>query len=151
MTRMRFVLGATGVFLRQQLARTMWTDLDLRAQQILPGQTKNRRSQLEVLRSEMNAFMFALDEGLVDDDTVLAAALWRHFCQFQPIPLERLVTLVTYVRKNVQHLERLPDENFVKSGYVYFLPLHGDTIETNFVNKHYLDFKNKAEGKIRKA
>ena len=122
----------------------MWVDLDLRAQQILPGQAKTRRSQLEELRSEMNAFMIALDEGLVDDDIVLTAAIWRHLCQFQPISLERLVTVVTYVRKNIKHLEQLPDENFIKNGYVYFLPLNGDTVDTKFVNQHYLDFKNKA-------
>jgi hypothetical protein len=142
-------LGPTGIFLRRQLARTMWMDLDLRAQQILPGQTKNRRNQLEELRSEMNAFMLALDEGLVDDDTVLAAAIWRHFCHSQPTPLERLVKLVTYVRKNVRHLEQLPDENFMRNGYVYFLPLHGDTVDTKFVNQHYLDFKNKARGGLK--
>jgi hypothetical protein len=137
-------VGPTGIFLRRQLARTMWVDLDLRAQQILPGQSKTRRSQLEELRAEMNAFMLALDEGLVDDDTVLAAAIWRHFCHFQPTPLERLVTIVNYIRKNIQHLEQLPDENFMKNGYIYFLPLHGDTVDTKFVNQHYLDFKNKA-------
>ncbi|CAF0750816.1 unnamed protein product [Rotaria sp. Silwood1] len=142
-------LGPTGIFLRRQLARTMWTDLDLRAQQILPGQSKVRRSQLEELRSEMNAFMLALDEGLVDDDTVLAAAIWRHFRHFQPTRLENLVTLVTYIRKNIQHLEQLPDENFIKNGYVYFLPLHSDTVDTKFVNQHYLDFKNKARGFVR--
>ena len=137
-------LGPTGVFLRRQLARTMWVDLDLRAQQILPGQAKARRTQFEELRAEMNAFVLALDEGLVDDDTVLSAAIWRHFCQFQPISLEHLVTLVTYIRKNIRHLEQLPDENFIKNGYIYFLPLHGDTVDTKFVNQHYLDFKNKA-------
>ncbi|CAF1007732.1 unnamed protein product [Adineta steineri] len=143
-------LGPTGLFLRRQLARTMWTDLDLRAQQILPGQAKQRRQQFAELRSEMNAFMLAFDEGLVDDDTVLAAAVWRHFCHFQPTPLDRLVKMVTYIRKNIQHLEQLPDENFMKNGYVYFLPLNGDTVDTKFVNQHYLDFKNKAEGNIRK-
>lgn len=142
--------GPTGVFLRRQLARTMWVDLDLRAQQILPGQTKIRRNQLEELRAEMNAFMLALDEGLVDDDTVLAAAVWRHLCQFQPISLDRLVNIVTYIRKNIRHLEQLPDENFLKNGYVYFLPLHGDTVDTKFVNQHYLDFQNKARGSVRK-
>jgi cytochrome b pre-mRNA-processing protein 3 len=143
-------IGPSGIFLRRQLARIMWVDLDLRAQQIIPGQTKPRRKQLEELRSEMNAFMIALDEGLVDDDTVLAAAIWRHFCHFQPTPLERLVTLVTYIRKNIKHLEQLPDENFLKNGYIYFLPLHSDTVDTKFVNQHYLDFKNKAQRALKK-
>jgi hypothetical protein len=142
-------LGPTGIFLRRQLARTMWVDLDLRAQQILPGQAKTRRTQFEELRSEMNAFMLALDEGLVDDDTVLSAAIWRHFCHCQPTPLEPLVTLVTYIRKNIRHLEQLPDENFIKNGYIYFLPLHGDVVDTKFVNQHYLDFKNKAGNAMR--
>ncbi|CAF1045032.1 unnamed protein product [Adineta ricciae] len=139
-------LGPSGVYLRRHLARTMWTDLDMRAQQILPGQAKVRRSQFDELRAEMNAFMLALDEGLVDDDTVLAAAVWRHLCSSQPTSLDRLANIVTYIRKNVRHLEQLPDENFLKNGYIYFLPMHSDTVDTKFVNQHYLDFKNKAGG-----
>lgn len=127
----------------------MWVDLDLRAQQVIPGQGKSRRLQLEELRSEMNAFMLAMDEGLVDDDTVLASAVWRHFRSFQTTPLEKLVTFVTYIRKNIKHLEQLPDENFMRNGYIYFLPLHGDVVDTKFVNQHYLDFKNKAQGAIK--
>ena len=129
----------------------MWIDLDLRAQQILPGQTKNRRNQLEEIRSEMNAFVLALDEGLVDDDTVLASAVWRHCCQYQTIPVERLVSIVQYIRKNIRHLEQLPDENFIKNGYIYFLPLQGDTVNTEFVNQHYLDFQNKAKASFVKV
>jgi len=30
----------------------------------------------------MNTFIFVLDENLVDDDTVLAAAIWKHFLSF---------------------------------------------------------------------
>ncbi|CAF3847016.1 unnamed protein product [Rotaria sp. Silwood1] len=50
----------TGVFLRHQLARTTWIDLDLRAQQILSDHSKTRRNQLEELCFEINAFIFAL-------------------------------------------------------------------------------------------
>ncbi|CAF5033220.1 unnamed protein product, partial [Rotaria sp. Silwood1] len=49
--RLVFSIYPTGVFLRHQLARTTWIDLDLRAQQILS------------------------DHNLVDDDTVLAASI----------------------------------------------------------------------------
>ncbi|CAF5120442.1 unnamed protein product [Rotaria sp. Silwood1] len=69
--------------------------------------------------------------------------VWRHFYHFQSTPLERLVTFVTYIRKNIRHLEQLFDENFMKNDYIYFLPLHDDIVHTKFINQHYLDFKNK--------
>ncbi|CAF4086512.1 unnamed protein product, partial [Rotaria sordida] len=49
----------TDVFLRHQLARTI----------------KTHCNQSEELCSEMDTFIFALDENLIDDDTVLAAAI----------------------------------------------------------------------------
>ncbi|CAF4396415.1 unnamed protein product, partial [Rotaria sordida] len=48
----------TDVFLRHQLARTMWIDLDLRVQQILSSQSKTYCNQSEELYSEMNTFIF---------------------------------------------------------------------------------------------
>ncbi|CAF1460057.1 unnamed protein product, partial [Rotaria sordida] len=59
--------------------------LDLHAQQILSSQSKTHY------------------ENLVDDDTVLAAAaIWKHFLSFSTnSTCERLVTFVTYIRKNM--------------------------------------------------
>lgn len=99
----------------------------------------------------MNAFILALDEGIVDDDIVLAAAIWRHCCHNKNIELERLANFVRYVRKNVRHLESLPEENFTRNGFIYFLPLNGETVDTNFVNQHYNDFKNKARSSFIKV
>ncbi|CAF4110034.1 unnamed protein product, partial [Rotaria sordida] len=52
-------VNPTDVFLRHQLARTI----------------KTHCNQSEELCSEMDTFIFALDENLIDDDTVLAAAI----------------------------------------------------------------------------
>ncbi|CAF4186735.1 unnamed protein product, partial [Rotaria sordida] len=119
----------TDVSLRHQLARTI----------------KTHCNQSEELCSKTNTFIFVLDENLVDDDTVLVAAIWKHFFyHFQPTPLECLVTFVTYIRKNIRYLEELPNENFMKNDYIYFLLLHDGTVDTKFVNQHDLDVKNKA-------
>ncbi|CAF1515988.1 unnamed protein product [Rotaria sordida] len=109
-------------------------DLDLHAQQILSNQSKTHCNQSEELCSEMDTFIFVLDENLIDDDTVLAAAIWKNFCHFQPTPLERLATFVTYIRKNIRCLEQLLDENFMKNDYIYFLPLYDDSVNIKFAN-----------------
>ncbi|CAF1396237.1 unnamed protein product [Rotaria sordida] len=109
-------------------------DLDLHAQQILSSQSKTHFNQSEELCSEMDTFIFVLDENLIDDDTVLAVATWKHFCHFQSTPLERLVTFVTYIRKNIRYLEQLLDENFMKNDYIYFLPLYDDSVNIKFAN-----------------
>ncbi|CAF1446230.1 unnamed protein product [Rotaria sordida] len=54
-------LDPTDVFLRHQLARTI--------------QSKTHCNQSEELYSEMDTFIFVLDENLIDDDTVLAVAI----------------------------------------------------------------------------
>ncbi|CAF4081223.1 unnamed protein product, partial [Rotaria sordida] len=54
-------LNPTDVFLRHQLARTI--------------QSKTHCNQSEELYSEMDTFIFVLDENLIDDDTVLAVAI----------------------------------------------------------------------------
>ncbi|CAF1350197.1 unnamed protein product [Rotaria sordida] len=125
-------LDSTDVFLRHQLARTMYIDLDLHAQQILSSQSKTHCNQPEELYSEMDTFIFVVDKNLIDDDTVLAAAIWKHFCHFQSTPLERLVTFVTYIRKNIRYVEQLLDENFMKNDYIYFLPLYDDSVNIKF-------------------
>ncbi|CAF1130875.1 unnamed protein product [Rotaria sordida] len=113
-------LDPTDVFLRHQLARTI--------------QSKTHCNQSEELCSEMDTFIFVLDENLIDDDTVLTVATWKHFCHFQPTPLERLVTFVTYIRKNIRYLERLLHENFMKNDYIYFLPLYDDSVNIKSAN-----------------
>jgi len=46
---------------------------------------------------------------------------------------------VTYIRKNIRYLEELPNENFMKNDYIYFLLSHDGTVDTKFVNQHDLD------------
>ncbi|CAF3737540.1 unnamed protein product [Rotaria sordida] len=72
---------------------------------------------------------------------LLAVATWKHFCHFQPTPLERLVTLVTYIRKNIRYFEQLLDENFMKNDYIYFLSLYDDSVNINLLINIILIFK----------
>ncbi|CAF1571232.1 unnamed protein product, partial [Didymodactylos carnosus] len=131
----------TGLHLRKRFVLSMWLDFDERAKQITVAQTKLRREQLEELRAQLNAFVFGFDEGIIADDIVLASAIYRHLCSFEQLPLDRMITMVKYIRKNVKHLELLPDENFLENGFVYFLPVDTDIIDKEKVNQHFYDFQ----------
>ncbi|CAF1453806.1 unnamed protein product, partial [Rotaria sordida] len=54
------------------------------------------------------------------------------------------------IKKNIRHLEELPNENFMKNEYIYFLLLHDGTVDTKFVNQRDLDIKNEARELLKK-
>ncbi|ODQ53636.1 ubiquinol-cytochrome C chaperone [Saitoella complicata NRRL Y-17804] len=65
----------------------------------------------------------AYDEALTKDDTVFAAALWRNVFQTTQEPdLPALAELVSYIRANLQHLERLSDDEVVNGNVEWQLP-----------------------------
>ena len=59
------------------------------------------RNQVEELSYQFNAAIIGYDEGILSDDKVLAAAIWRRFFQCEGKNPEHLETLVYYVRKQV--------------------------------------------------
>ena len=52
-------------------------------------------------KSEQSHKTMVLFQGLLEDDRVLAGALWRHFFDFECKDAEKLEKLVHYVHKQV--------------------------------------------------
>nr|XP_047902389.1 ubiquinol-cytochrome-c reductase complex assembly factor 1-like isoform X2 [Anser cygnoides] len=69
------------------------------------------------------AALFGYDEGILSDDHVLAAALWRNLFNRNCEDPRHLELLVEYVRKQVQHLDALSGEDLLLTGEVSWRPL----------------------------
>ena len=62
---------------------------------------RNKTKIVQQYHTEFNSTLFALDEGLFFDDTVLAGALWRNFFGKSDVDPVYLELLLSYVRSQV--------------------------------------------------
>ncbi len=67
--------------------------------------------------------LFAMDEGLLGDDTELASAVWRHLMEEREVDdCANFGEMCDYIRKNVSHLEsNVNEEDLLKNGLVSFV------------------------------
>lgn len=119
--------GKEGMFVRNKLMQFMWLDVDKRTRKLGDGTSfTSRREGILNIGAHFKATLFAYDEGLLSDDTVLAGALWRNFFEMDCKDVTHLENLVHYVRKQLQYLELQDSSSVIKDGLIKFLPLHGD-------------------------
>ncbi|XP_076317676.1 ubiquinol-cytochrome c reductase complex assembly factor 1 isoform X2 [Tachypleus tridentatus] len=91
--------GDKGRFMRNKVVEAMWKDVDVRLSKLGESSTAKKKEGKQELQNHFQASLFSYDEGLLSDDKILAAAIWRIlFCYSctSPIFLEELVH---YVRK----------------------------------------------------
>ncbi|XP_018424153.1 PREDICTED: ubiquinol-cytochrome-c reductase complex assembly factor 1-like [Nanorana parkeri] len=82
------------------------------------------------MKKTMNAFteifyasIFGYDEGIISDDRVLAAALWRNLFNIRCDDPRQLELMVEYVRKQMQYLDSQNGEDLLLTGEVTWRPL----------------------------
>uniref|UniRef100_A0A8C3SSA8 Ubiquinol-cytochrome c reductase complex assembly factor 1 n=1 Tax=Chelydra serpentina TaxID=8475 RepID=A0A8C3SSA8_CHESE len=68
-------------------------------------------------------FTFSLCTGILSDDHVLAAALWRNLFNKHCEDPRQLELLVEYVRKQMQYLDAINGEDLLLTGEVTWRPL----------------------------
>ncbi|OJD34886.1 ubiquinol-cytochrome c [Diplodia corticola] len=78
-----------------------------------------RNRYLQDLFIQWRGVMAAYDEALVKGDAMMAAALWRNIWKADEINPSGLATVVSYLRREIQRLENISDEDFT-SGQVSF-------------------------------
>lgn len=98
--------------------------------------TKSHK-QIKVFRGQYFGNMVGYDEALLSClDSHLASALWSNiwFCcpttTFQEIEI-----LIKYVRKQLEHLEKIPSDVFLEHGTPTFLPLMQDEIDVSLAKE----------------
>ncbi|XP_063702534.1 ubiquinol-cytochrome-c reductase complex assembly factor 1 [Culicoides brevitarsis] len=99
--------------LRSGVVETMWTDATQRAKRIQSDNPSMMRKQLNVLSQQFQAALITYDDGLMHDDKSMATSLWVRFFDKKCEDYENLSVLVEYVRRQIQMLERIPDEEFL--------------------------------------
>ncbi|RZF38183.1 hypothetical protein LSTR_LSTR005544 [Laodelphax striatellus] len=100
-----------GRFIRNSAIEALWEDMREKAGLLGDDNTSTAREHLKYLSEEFQAALLGYDEGLLSDDIVLAAALWRRFLSSDCNEPELIEDLVRYVRKQVIILDTLTRED----------------------------------------
>ncbi|XP_075906297.1 ubiquinol-cytochrome c reductase complex assembly factor 1 isoform X2 [Nelusetta ayraudi] len=114
--------GRAGKFMCRYIVYSMWEDVEQRSM-ILGVDAIHRKEAMKLMTEMFYAALFGYDEGLLSDDCVLAAALWRNLFNRECDDPQQLEMLVEYVRKQVQFIDSLNGEDLLLTGEVRWRPL----------------------------
>jgi len=116
--------GKEGVMLRNFMIEFFWEDLDKKMKKLgTMMSSTTRREGIQELSETFKASLFAYDEGLMSDDKVLAGCVWRTLFERNCDDAAHLNTMVTYIRKQVAHLDGMDSGVIQSAGLFTFLPL----------------------------
>lgn len=74
-----------------------------------------RNKYLKDLFVQWRGLLAAYDEGVFKGDAVLASAIWRNvFKATEDIDIRRLAQIVSFMRRSLQTLDSLPDDQLVR-------------------------------------
>uniref|UniRef100_A0A663NBG3 Ubiquinol-cytochrome c reductase complex assembly factor 1 n=1 Tax=Athene cunicularia TaxID=194338 RepID=A0A663NBG3_ATHCN len=109
--------GRTGKYMCRYIVHCMWEDVEQRGK-VMGINSVVLKEDLRTMVENFYAALFGYDEGILSDDHVLAAALWRNLFNKNCEDPRHLELLVEYVRKQVQHLDALSGEDLLLTGEV---------------------------------
>ncbi|KAK7145243.1 hypothetical protein R3I94_011370 [Phoxinus phoxinus] len=114
--------GRAGKYMCRYIVHSMWEDVEQRSK-IMGIDAIHRKESMKVLTETFYAALFGYDEGILSDDCVLAAALWRNMFNRQCEDPRQLEMMVEYVRKQMQFIDALDGEDLLLTGEVKWRPL----------------------------
>uniref|UniRef100_A0A336N0M6 CSON008085 protein n=1 Tax=Culicoides sonorensis TaxID=179676 RepID=A0A336N0M6_CULSO len=106
-------MDEAGRTLRSSIVETMWQDASTRAKQLGADNPSAMRKQLQVLSQQFQAALITYDDGLMHDDKSLATSLWVRLFDRKCENYEDLTTLVEYVRRQIQILDDMKEEELL--------------------------------------
>uniref|UniRef100_A0AAQ4NPG9 Ubiquinol-cytochrome c chaperone domain-containing protein n=1 Tax=Gasterosteus aculeatus aculeatus TaxID=481459 RepID=A0AAQ4NPG9_GASAC len=92
--------GREGKYMCRYIVHSMWEDVEQRSK-IMGIDASHRKEGLKSMTETFYAAIFGYDEGILSDDGVLAAALWRNLFNCECDDPRQLELMVGYVRKQV--------------------------------------------------
>uniref|UniRef100_A0A1A8FFP1 Ubiquinol-cytochrome c reductase complex chaperone n=1 Tax=Nothobranchius korthausae TaxID=1143690 RepID=A0A1A8FFP1_9TELE len=114
--------GREGKFMCHYIVHSMWEDVDQRIK-IMGINAVHRKEAMKAMTETFYGAIFGYDEGILSDDCVLAAALWRNLFCCQCEDPRQLELMVEYVRKQMQFIDTLDGEDLLLTGEVKWRPL----------------------------
>ncbi|XP_069740500.1 ubiquinol-cytochrome c reductase complex assembly factor 1 [Narcine bancroftii] len=117
--------GREGKYMCKYIVHSMWEDLEQRGK-VMGIESIVLKEHMQVMTQNFYAAIFGYDEGILSDDRVLAASLWRHFFNKQCEDPRQLELMVEYVRKQMQYLDAMNGDDLLLTGEVKWRPLLED-------------------------
>ncbi|XP_060925558.1 ubiquinol-cytochrome-c reductase complex assembly factor 1 [Limanda limanda] len=114
--------GRAGKYMCRYIVHSMWEDVEQRSK-IMGIDAMHRKEALKAMTETFYAAIFGYDEGILSDDSVLAAALWRNLFSRECEDPKQLELMVEYVRKQMQSIDALDGEDLLLTGEVKWRPL----------------------------
>ncbi|OCT59989.1 hypothetical protein XELAEV_18046008mg [Xenopus laevis] len=114
--------GRAGKYMCRYIVHSMWEDVEQRGK-VMGIDSVTLKNSMRSMTEIFYAAIFGYDEGIISDDRILAAALWRNLLNKQCDDPRKLELLVEYVRKQVQFLDTLDGEDLLLTGEVVWRPL----------------------------
>ncbi|KAI7807537.1 ubiquinol-cytochrome-c reductase complex assembly factor 1 isoform X1 [Triplophysa rosa] len=114
--------GRAGKYMCRYIVHSMWEDVEQRSK-IMGIDAVHRKESMKAMTETFYAAIFGYDEGILSDDCVLAAALWRNLFNRQCEDPRQLELMVEYVRKQMQFIDALECEDLLLTGEVKWRPL----------------------------
>ncbi|XP_075972038.1 ubiquinol-cytochrome c reductase complex assembly factor 1 [Anticarsia gemmatalis] len=107
-TEKKKYIKGDGHFVRNCIIEAMWADVGIKIKLLEGANPAIARKQVSELSEQFQASLVAYDEGL-DDDKVLAAALWRRFYSLsEDVKAEHIERIVKFVRHQISDLDKIP-------------------------------------------
>ncbi|XP_068450076.1 ubiquinol-cytochrome c reductase complex assembly factor 1 isoform X2 [Clinocottus analis] len=114
--------GREGKYMCRYIVHSMWEDVEQRSK-IMGINASHRKEGMKAMTETFYAAIFGYDEGILSDDCVLAAALWRNLFNCECEDPEQLELMVGYVRKQMQFVDSLDGDDLILTGEVKWRPL----------------------------
>ncbi|CAH2301896.1 Hypothetical predicted protein [Pelobates cultripes] len=114
--------GRSGKYMCRYVVHSMWEDVQQRGK-VMGIDSVTLKNSMRALTEVFYAAIFGYDEGIISDDRVLAASLWRNLFNQQCEDPRKLELMVEYVRKQIQYLDSLNGEDLLLTGEVAWRPL----------------------------
>ncbi|KAM9759159.1 ubiquinol-cytochrome c reductase complex assembly factor 1 [Menidia menidia] len=121
--------GREGKYMCRYIVHSMWEDVEQRSK-IMGIDAMHRKEALKSMTETFYAAIFGYDEGILSDDCVLAAALWRNLFNRQCEDPQQLELMVEYVRKQMQFIDALDGNDLLLTGEVKWRPLLEDKAQS---------------------
>ncbi len=108
--------------------------MDLKGRMQGFGIVKKQHDHIEQFKMQFFGSLFAYDEALMKhSDPALAGALWRNFfMSSETTTPEEIECVIGYIRKQLQHLDSLPSDQFVGKGAATFLRVDSSSLDRDY-------------------
>ncbi|KAG9473974.1 ubiquinol-cytochrome c reductase complex assembly factor 1 [Eleutherodactylus coqui] len=114
--------GRAGKYMCRFIVYSMWEDVEQRGKVMGIDAVKMKKAMRDFTEI-FYASIFGYDEGIISDDRILSAALWRNLFNMKCDDPRQLELMVEYVRKQMQYLDSLNGEDLLLTGEVFWRPL----------------------------